>query len=403
MTLYEELLWRGLIKDFSDPALADKLNNEKLTFYIGTDPTGDSLHIGHLASFLICNRLQKFGHKPIILIGGATGLIGDPKPEAERPMITKEEVLNNCNSLTNQINKVFGLEVVNNYDWLKDIPFIDYLRDYGKYFPIGYMLNKDIVKRRMEEGITYTEFSYMIMQAADFLWLYENKNCTMQVAGQDQWGNITAGIELIRRKINGSAYAFTMPLVLKKDGTKFGKTSTGESIWLSKEKTSVYDFYQFFFNIEDDTVIDYLKRFTFLSKVEIDTLELSLKEKPELREASRSLAFEVTKFVHGEEEAFLAETTSKEIFFQGGDSLNMPSIEIDINIIAAGINVLDLLMMVDLIPSKSEGRRLIEQSGLVINKEKVTDYNLIIDESYLSDNYLIIQKGKKSYLKVVGK
>lgn len=402
MTLYEELIWRGLIKDFSDPVLADKLNNEKLTFYIGIDPTGDSLHIGHFASILVCKRLLEHGHHPLVLIGGATGLIGDPKPESERPMITKEKVLSNCDALTNQIKNIFNLDVVNNYDWLKDITFIDYLRDYGKYFPIGYMLNKDIVKRRLDEGITYTEFSYMIMQAADFLWLYENKNCTMQVAGQDQWGNITAGIELIRRKIGGSAYAFTMPLVLKKDGTKFGKTSTGESIWLSKEKTSVYDFYQFFFNIEDDAVVDYLKRFTFLNKEELDVLEVSLKEKPELRSASRALAFEVTKFVHGEEAALVAEATSKEIFLQGGESINMPSKEIDLNIIVAGINVVDLLIAVDLVPSKSEGRRLIEQGGLVINKEKVIDPNLIIDQSYLTDNYLIIQKGKKSYYKVVG-
>ncbi len=403
MTLYEELEWRGLIKDFSDPSLVDKLNNDHLTFYIGTDPTGDSLHIGHLSSFLICNRLANHGHKPIILIGGATGLIGDPKPESERPMISKEEVLNNCDALTKQINQLFNFEVVNNYDWLKDISFIDYLREYGKHFPIGYILNKDIVKRRLDEGITYTEFSYTIMQAVDFLWLYENKNCTLQVAGQDQWGNITSGIELIRKKINGSAYAFTMPLVLKSDGTKFGKTSSGDGVWLSKDKTSVYDFYQFFLNTEDNEVINRLKRFTFLNKEEIDALEVELNNQPELRKAQKALAFEITKFVHGEDEAFKVKETSEEIFNNGGISSNMPTIEIDSKIIKDNINVIDLLVLINLVPSKSEGRRLIEQGGLLINSEKVTDFNLIIDESFLSDDYLIIQKGKKTYLKVACK
>lgn len=400
MNLYEELKWRGLIKDFSDPVLVDKLNEGNLTFYIGTDPTGDSLHIGHLSSFLICNRLKEHGHKPIILIGGGTGLIGDPKPESERPMITKEEVLDNCEALKKQIKTMFDFEVVNNYDWLKDIAFIDYLREYGKYFPIGYMLNKDIVKRRLDDGITYAEFSYTIMQAVDFLWLYENKNCILQVAGQDQWGNMTSGIELIRKKLGKTAYAFTMPLVLKSDGTKFGKTSTGEGVWLSKDKTSVYDFYQFFLNTEDNQVIDHLKRFTFLNKEEIDELEVLLNNHPEERAAAKALAFEITAFVHGEEEANKAKTTSEEIFSKGGISENMPSFTVDSKIIEDNINVLDLLVLVNLVTSKSEGRRLVEQGGLIINQEKVLDINLIINEAYLTDNYLIIQKGKKIYLKV---
>ena len=227
MKLFDELKWRGLINDISHPELEEKLNNESLTFYIGTDPTGDSLHIGHFSSFLIATRLKKAGHKPILLVGGATGLIGDPKPSSERPMITKELVDHNFKCLKEQVIKIFDCEVVNNYDWCKDINFIDFLRDFGKYFNINYMLNKDIVKRRLDTGITYTEFSYMIMQALDFLYLYENKNCVMQVAGQDQWGNITAGIELIRKKIGKEAYAFTMPLITKADGTKFGKSEGG--------------------------------------------------------------------------------------------------------------------------------------------------------------------------------
>ena len=237
MGIYEELEWRGLIKDISDPALKEKLNAGGLTFYIGTDPTGDSLHIGHFSSFLISKRLKDAGHNPILLIGGATGLIGDPKPDSERPMITHETVNHNIECLKDQANKIFGFEVVNNYDWSKDINFIDFLRDFGKFFNINYMLGKDIVRRRLDLGITYTEFSYMIMQALDFWWLYENKNCTLQVAGQDQWGNITAGIELIRKKSQGEAYAFTMPLLTKSDGSKFGKTN-GQAVWLDINKTS---------------------------------------------------------------------------------------------------------------------------------------------------------------------
>ena len=272
MNIYEELVWRGLIKDCSSPKIENMLNNEKVTFYIGTDPTGDSLHIGHYSSFLISKRLKQAGHNPILLVGGGTGLIGDPKPTAERAMISKDEVAHNFACLKKQAQDVFGFEVVNNYDWIKDINTLDFLRDYGKYFNINYMLNKDIVARRLDEGITYTEFSYMILQALDFMHLYENRNCIMQVAGQDQWGNITAGIELIRKKLGKEAYGFTMPLVTKADGTKFGK-SEGKAIWLDKNKTSSYELYQFLVNSEDSKVIEYLKTLTFLSREEIEDLE----------------------------------------------------------------------------------------------------------------------------------
>ena len=272
MNLYEDLKWRGLLKDISSPKVEELLNGGGVTFYIGTDPTGDSLHIGHFSSFLIASRLKKAGHHPILLIGGATGQIGDPKPTAERAMITKEEVAHNVEALTKQVKKIFGFEIVNNWEWSKDINFIDYLRDYGKYFSINYMLDKDIIRRRLDAGITYTEFSYMIMQSLDFLWLYQNKGCIMQVAGQDQWGNITAGIDLIRKKTGKEAYGFTMPLITKKDGTKFGK-SEGNAIWLDINKTSSYEMYQFFINTEDEMVIDYLKKLTFLSKEEIEEIE----------------------------------------------------------------------------------------------------------------------------------
>ena len=300
MKIYDELVWRGLIKDVSSPEIEEKLNNGGLTFYIGTDPTGDSLHIGHFSSFLISKRLKDAGHNPILLVGGATGLIGDPKPDTERPMITKEQVQHNFDCLKAQAQKIFGFEVVNNYDWSKDLNFIDFLRDYGKYFNVNYMLNKDIVKRRLDLGITYTEFSYMIMQAMDFYWLHENKNCQLQVAGQDQWGNITAGIELIRKKTGKEAYGFTMPLLTKSDGTKFGKTN-GKAIWLDREKTSPYEMYQFFINSEDDKVIDYLKFLTFLTPEEIMELEEKNKTQPHLREAHKALAREVITFLHGKE------------------------------------------------------------------------------------------------------
>lgn len=403
MNCFEELKYRGLIKDISNPEIEKILNNESITFYIGTDPTADSMHIGHLSSFLICKRLQEYGHKPIILIGGATGLIGDPRPTSERAMITYEEVNQNFKGLKNQIEKLFpGIEVVDNYEWCKNISFIDYLRDYGKYFNINYMINKDIIKRRLEEGITYTEFSYMIIQSLDFMHLYQNKNCIMQIAGQDQWGNITAGIELIRKKLGKEAYAFTMPLVTKKDGTKFGKSETG-TIWLDKEKTSPYELYQFFLNSEDEMVIEYLKRFTFLKKEEIEELEIKHKEKPELREASKTLAYEVVKFVHGKQEADKAKKTSEELFSKGKISDNMPTYEIESELINNQINVLDLIVLSNLASSKSEARRLITQGGISINRERITDPSLIIDNSYFESDSLLIQKGKKTFLKIIRK
>ena len=235
MTLFEELKWRGLIKDISSPDLEEKLNKGGMTFYIGTDPTADSLHIGHLSSFLISKRLKDAGHHPLLLVGGATGRIGDPRPTEERAMKSIEEINKNIEGLTKQVKDLFGFEIVNNYDWSKDINFIDFLRDYGKFFNINYMLDKDIIRRRLDTGITYTEFSYMIMQAMDFLYLYQNRDCVMQVAGSDQWGNITAGIDLIKKKLGKEAYGFTMPLVTTKDGVKFGK-SEGNALWLDKNK-----------------------------------------------------------------------------------------------------------------------------------------------------------------------
>ena len=287
MTVFEDLKWRGLIKDISSPELEEKLNKGGLSFYIGTDPTADSLHVGHLSSFLISKRLKEAGHHPYLLVGGATGMIGDPRPTKERAMISKEQVSKNIAGLTKQVKELFGFDVVNNYDWTKDINVLDFLRDYGKYFNVNYMLDKDIIRRRLESGITYTEFSYMLLQALDFKYLHDHKGVDMQCAGSDQWGNITAGIDLIRKSTGDEVYGFTMPLVTDSQGNKFGK-SEGNALWLDKEKTSSYELYQFFVNVEDSMVIDYLKIYTFLSKEEIEELDERNKAHPEKSEAYKA-------------------------------------------------------------------------------------------------------------------
>ena len=402
MTLFEELKWRGLIKDISSPELEEKLNNGGLTFYIGTDPTADSLHIGHLSSFLISKRLKEAGHNPILLIGGATGRIGDPRPTTEREMKTIEEVEHNIKCLTKQVKDLFGFEIVNNYDWSKDINFIDFLRDFGKFFNINYMLDKDIIRRRLETGITYTEFSYMIMQAMDFLILYKEKNCTMQVAGSDQWGNITAGIDLIRKKLGKEAYGFTMPLVTTKDGTKFGK-SEGNALWLDKNKTSPYTMYQYLLNAEDEKVIDYLKVFTFLSKEEIDRLELEDKNNPHLREAQKTLAKEVIIFLHGEEEYNKAVKLTESLFNNKFDDLELSDIEDifkneKIREVETNKNIVDLLIDMGISSSKREAREFINGNAISINGNKINDLDLIIDDQYfLHNTYIIVKRGKKNY------
>ena len=401
MNLYEDLKWRGLIQDISDEELIDKLNNEKLTFYIGTDPTADSMHIGHYSSFLISKRLAKYGHKPILLVGGATGLIGDPKPTAERPMITKEEVAKNIQGLSKQAKDIFGFEVVNNFDWIKDINVIDFLRDYGKYFNVGYMLAKDKVKSRMETGITYAEFSYMILQALDFLYLYENKGCTLQVAGSDQWGNITSGIELIRKKLDKTAYGMVMPLVTDSNGVKFGKTE-GNALWLDKNKTSSYELYQYLINLEDSMIISYLKKLTFLSREEIEEIEKNHNEKPELREAHKILAREIITDLHGKEEYEKAVRIS-EALFQGNFS-NLSQEEIgeafkgnEVKDIELNKNIVDILVDIGAAQSKRQAREFVSGNSIEIKGSKVTDLETVIDNSFLINNILIVKRGKKNY------
>lgn len=398
MTFFEELKYRGVIKDISSPDLEDKLNNESLTFYLGTDPTADSLHIGHYASFVTAKRLLKHGHKPIILVGGATGLIGDPRPTTERPMISKETVLNNIESLKKQVNSLLDgkAQVVNNYDWTRDVTFLDFLRDIGKYINVNYMLNKDIISRRLDSGITYAEFSYTLLQGFDFLHLFRNNNCVLQAAGSDQWGNITTGIELIRKIENKTAYGFTMPLILDSTGKKFGK-SEGNALWLDKEKTSPYQIYQYLINSDDSKVIEYLKVFTFLSIEEIENLAKSVKEEPEKRLAQKALAFEVVKDLHGEEEAIKARKISEEVFSKGYSSEGMPSVDV---VLSENMNILDLLVSSNIATSKSEARRLVMGNGISINSEKQTNPDLLITEDLFNDNSLVISKGKKTHIKV---
>lgn len=402
MTCYEDLKWRGLIQDISSPDLIEKLNEGGLTFYIGTDPTADSMHIGHYSSFLISKRLADYGHHPILLVGGATGLIGDPKPDSERPMITKEEVEHNFQGLSKQAKEIFGFEVVNNYDWTKDINVIDFLRDYGKYFNVGYMLAKDKVKSRMESGITYAEFSYMILQALDFLHLYETRNCILQVAGSDQWGNITSGIELIRKKLDKTAYGMVMPLVTDSTGKKFGKTE-GNALWLDKNKTSSYEMYQYLINLEDSMIIDYLKKLTFLSKEEIETIEKQHNKHPELREAHKALAKEIITHLHGSEAYEQAKNISECLFTDKIWTLS--SKEIIDNIkdvptfnISENTLLLDVLVDNKICTSKREAREMLSGNAISLNNTKVNSLEKVITKDDAIDKKVIlIKKGKKNY------
>ncbi|MEJ8738263.1 tyrosine--tRNA ligase [Erysipelotrichaceae bacterium HCN-30851] len=404
MKLFDELKYRGLINDVTSPDLEEKLNNGGLTFYIGTDPTGDSLHIGHYSSLLCAKRLKEHGHHPIMLVGGATGFIGDPKATGERSMLTKEVLQHNYDCLSKQIKELFGFEMVNNLDWTKDITIIDFLRDYGKFFNINYMINKETVKRRLESGISYTEFSYMLLQALDFLHLYEEKNCTLQIGGQDQWGNITSGLELIRKKHGADVecYGLTMPLITKADGTKFGKSETG-TVWLDKNKTSAYELYQFLVNSEDEKVIDYLKKLTFLTKEEIDALEEKVKTEPHLREAQKALAKEVVTFLHGEEEYNKALKITNALFRGNIKDLEADEVRdalrgFEAKEIENDLLLPDVLVNAGIASSKREAREWIKQGSIQINGDKVQDIAFVVSkDNAISDNLTLIKKGKRNY------
>ena len=407
MKLYDELVWRGLVKDVSSEELKNKLNDEKITFYWGTDPTAPSLHLGHYSSLVTAKRLAKAGHHPILLVGGATGLIGDPRPTSEREIISKETVLKNIDGIRNQVDRIFDgkAEIVNNYDWMKDYSFLDFLRDVGKYINVNYMLDKDIINRRLETGITFAEFAYTLIQGYDFLHLFREKNCILQAEGSDQWGNITTGLELIKKIEGKEAFGFTMPLVLDKYGNKFGK-SEGNALWLDKNLTSSYELYQYLINVDDSMVISYLKIFTFLNREEIEELEVSNNLEPEKRLAHKALAREVITDLHGKDEYDKAVKLS-EVLFSGhvkelsSDELelvfkNMPHVNAQ-----NGLNIVDFLVNTGICSSKREAREFVVSSSITINEEKINDVNTIVDHSLsINDDTLVVRKGKKKYFVV---
>ena len=406
MNLYEDLKWRGLLYQQTDDDLAEKLNKEKLVFYLGADPTADSLHIGHLLAYLVAKRLEDYGHKPILVIGGGTGLIGDPSFKSqERKLLSIEESLKNAEGIAKQAKHILPeAMIVNNYDWLSSLNAIEFLRDIGKHFNVAYMMSKDSVKSRIENGISFTEFSYQIIQAWDFEHLYRNFNCTLQIGGQDQWGNITAGMELIRKvhTIEAKVYGITFPLVTKADGTKFGKTESG-AIWLDKNKTSVYDFYQYWINTADQDVINRLKQFTFLSKDQIEEMEKSLETEPEKRLAQKCLAEEITKLVHGENELRKAIKVTNALFSGEVSDLDIEEIEMGFsNLDSIEITeekpLIDCLVELNIASSKRQARELISSNAITINGNKETDLEFIVKkENALHLKYTIIRKGKKKY------
>ena len=367
MTFYEELQWRGLVKDVAGEDIADKLNNEKVTFYWGTDPTADSLHLGHYSSLVTAKRLARAGHHPILLCGGATGLIGDPRPTAEREIMAKERLEKNLAGIKAQVDRIFEgkAEIVNNYDWTKDYTFLEFLRDIGKYINVSYMLGKDIIARRLETGITFAEFSYTLLQGYDFLHLFRTKNCIMQCEGADQWGNITTGLELIRKSEGKEAYGFTMPLVLDKYGNKFGK-SAGNALWLDINKTSGYELYQYLVNVDDSMVIDYLKIFTFLTKEQIEELEAKNREHPELREAHKALAREIITDLHGAAEYDKAVDISAKLFSGDLKSLSLKDIEIGFRDVPT-------------VELKEEGKAIIDVSLCIPNVSNASPAQYILE------------------------
>lgn len=405
MKLFEELKARNLLFDTPDIAVSDALENESLTFYLGTDPTGDSLHVGHLVTQIVAKTLEKHGHKPILLVGGATGLIGDPKQQGERKMLAEEIVSGFADKLHKQIESIFGFKTfVNNYDWASKINVIEFLRDFGKNFNVNVMINKETVKARLDSGISYTEFSYQILQALDWYYLYKNYGCTLQIGGQDQWGNMISGMDLIRKKCGpeSKVYAFTIPLILKSDGTKFGKSEGGKSVWLDKEKTSPYEFYQFWINTPDNEVIMRLKQFTFLPLDEIKKIEEEFLAAPHLRLAQKVLASEVTKFVHGEEALNEAIKITDALFSGDIKSLTAKEIAVAFNdfpfIEGKGQNIVDGVIECGLASSKREAREFINNGAVSVNGDKMTNLEFtFVKENAIENSFIILRRGKKKY------
>ncbi|WP_437271357.1 tyrosine--tRNA ligase [Staphylococcus aureus] len=413
--LIEDLKWRGLIYQQTDEqGIEDLLNKEQVTLYCGADPTADSLHIGHLLPFLTLRRFQEHGHRPIVLIGGGTGMIGDPSGKSEeRVLQTEEQVDKNIEGISKQMHNIFefgtdhGAVLVNNRDWLGQISLISFLRDYGKHVGVNYMLGKDSIQSRLEHGISYTEFTYTILQAIDFGHLNRELNCKIQVGGSDQWGNITSGIELMRRMYGQTdAYGLTIPLVTKSDGKKFGKSESG-AVWLDAVKTSPYEFYQFWINQSDEDVIKFLKYFTFLGKEEIDRLEQSKNEAPHLREAQKTLAEEVTKFIHGEDALNDAIRISQALF--SGDLKSLSAKELkdgfkdvpQVTLSNDTTNIVEVLIETGISPSKRQAREDVNNGAIYINGERQQDVNYALaPEDKIDGEFTIIRRGKKKYFMV---
>ena len=406
MTLFEDLKWRGLIKDIAgeESELQKVLDGTPFTFYWGTDPTADSLHIGHYSSLCMAKRLAHAGHHPILLCGGATGRIGDPRPTAEREIISEETVNKNIKGIHDQIDRLLDnrAELVDNYDWMKDYTFLNFLRDIGKYINVNYMLDKDIIRRRLETGITFAEFSYMLLQGYDFLHLFQEKNCIMQVAGSDQWGNITTGVDLIRKVLEKPAYAFTMPLILDSTGKKFGK-SEGNALWLNKEKTSAYEIYQYLINSDDSKVLEYLKVFTFLSKEQIEEVYAKQLEAPETRIAQKTLAWEVVKDIHGKEEADNAVLVSEKLFKGDFNGLSVKDIKSGMRSVPSFDlteegNIVDVLVNNKIASSKREAREFIKGNAISVNGNIINDETATITKDMAIEGEIIIfRRGKKKY------
>ena len=404
MKLYDDLKWRGLIKDITSPELEEKLNNGGMTFYIGADPTAESLHIGQFPTFLVAERLRRAGHKPIILVGGATGRVGDPRGTGEREKADIKVIEKNFVKIQAQMKKLFGEDtlVVNNYDWFKDYNYIDFLRDVGKYVNVAYMINKDLVKRQMEVGISYAEFSYMLIQGYDFKYIHDNYGATLQYGGSDQWGNLTTGIELIRKLNNEEAYAFSVPLIVDSTGKKLGK-SYGNALWLDENKTSSYEMYQYILNFEDVMIEEYLKKYTFLSKEEIEDIMKEHNEAPHLRIAQKRLAEEVIKFIHSEESYNKAVKITDALFKGEFETLSKEELEEafkgkDVKNIELGKNIVDTLVEMEVASSKREAREFINNNSIEIRRNKVNDINKTIEKNDLIHNmYLIVKRGKKNH------
>ena len=408
MTLYDELVARGLIAQVTDEEeIKDLINNGKATFYIGFDPTADSLHVGHFMALCLMKRLQMAGNKPIALIGGGTAMIGDPSGRTDmRQMMTPETIQHNCDCFKKQMSRFIDFSdgkalMVNNADWLMDLNYIDVLREVGAHFSVNRMLAAECYKQRMEKGLSFLEFNYMIMQSYDFYTLYQKYGCNMEFGGDDQWSNMLGGTELIRRKLGKDAYAMTINLLLNSEGKKMGKTQSG-AVWLDPEKTSPFDFFQYWRNVADSDVLKCIRMLTFLPLEEIDAMESW--EGAQLNQAKEILAFELTKLVHGEEEATKAREASHALFAGGGDSAHMPTVELSAADFADGdMDILALLVKTELAPSRSDARRAVEQGGVSVADEKVTDIRIAYNEDSFGADGLVVKRGKKKFVKVIVK